>query len=475
MIQINTSLPYIGYLDSQIGGRAENQDSCGYADTDLGLLIVVCDGMGGGPGGRTASSMAVSTVIDYVSSASPGSPRNEVLRKAIAMAHETLLVKQAEVPSLRGMGTTVVALLINEYSALVAHAGDSRLYQYRRGSILFRTADHSMVAELVRNRSLTEEQARLSSQSNVITRALGHGEICEPDISELPYEAKDRFFLCTDGIWGMMPQKQLVKLTASTSSLAGVVESTVIQVNENGKNAGGHHDNLTMVIIETRKNSKLKQKMSTIIRNILLALTAVCILSILGNVVMYKLWSSKPEVTALQQQDIDRMVAEGVQEKVNELERQYADRIQNLQKKMSDLAEEKQQLEEQLKKVTGKAPESQPEETEDVSSSDYEELNGKLDYIIGQLKQLKNKSKSTAKNKQIDELAKYIDQIMPDLLEAGIMEDEIIGKDGIKTWLNNDIAKHNPKDTRKERGCEGHYNLIIKKVESLKVQLNKNN
>ena len=54
MILINTSLPYVGYLDSQIGGRAENQDSCGYADTDLGLLVVVCDGMGGGPGGKTA-------------------------------------------------------------------------------------------------------------------------------------------------------------------------------------------------------------------------------------------------------------------------------------------------------------------------------------------------------------------------------------------------------------------------------------
>jgi competence protein ComGC len=283
-------------------------------------------------------------------------------------------MKQVDNPTLKGMGTTVVALLINEYSALVAHAGDSRLYQYRRGSTIFRTSDHSMVAELVRAGTLSEEQARLSAQSNVINRALGHGDYCEVDIEELPYEAKDRFLLCTDGVWGIMPEKQLVRLTAQTASLSGVIESTVIQVNENGRNTGNHHDNLTLVILETRRNSKLKQKMSTRVRNLLLALVILCCISVLGNVFMYNMWKSNPDLQTAQPHEVEKLI----ETKLEEQKREYEDRMQKLQNQLEALTDEKQELEELLKNKGAKA------EAEEVSSKERESsvLIEKLDQII---------------------------------------------------------------------------------------------
>lgn len=461
MILINTSLPYVGYLDSQIGGRAENQDSCGYADTDLGLLVVVCDGMGGGPGGKTASTLAVQTIINCVSMASVNVSRKETLRRAIEKAHEVLLKKQVENPALKGMGTTVVALLINEYSALVAHAGDSRLYQYRRGGTIFRTADHSMVAELVRAGTLSEEQARLSAQSNVINRALGHGEYCEVDIEELPYEAKDRFLLCTDGVWGIMPEKQLVRLTAQTASLSGVIESTVIQVNENGRNTGNHHDNLTLVILETRRNSKLKQKMSTRVRNLLLALVILCCLSVLGNVFMYHMWKSNSDLQTDQPHAVEKLI----ESKLEEQKQEYEDRMQKLQNQLEKLSDEKQELEEMLKNTDTKAV------VEEVSSgkNDLSGLVEKLDEIIAKLENLKEKKAGTEKNKQIEALTKSINKLKPELLEAGVTEKEISGEKGIIDLLSAKVAKESP--TANKGKSKGHYDAIIDKVKSIKQKL----
>ena len=246
----------IGFVDSRKGGRVENQDTCGYADTSFGLLVVVCDGMGGGPGGKLASTLAVDTIIGIVRDATATAEPKEVLKNAIQTANQVLVKRIVDNPSLRGMGTTVAALLINDYAAILAHAGDSRIYKFRGSRKVYRTTDHSVVSELVRKGTLTEEQARLSAQSNVITRALGVSPEVEVDITELAYEKGDRFMLCTDGIWGNITEKELIKIAAGTKSPGGAVESLVIRVDEQGFAAGGVHDNLTVALIETTSNSK---------------------------------------------------------------------------------------------------------------------------------------------------------------------------------------------------------------------------
>ena len=130
-----------GAAESKQGGRKENQDNIGFADTPLGFLLVVCDGMGGGPGGKTASSLAGQYVMRYVMAADMSAPREAVMRNAIAGAEDILKKKVKENPQLAGMGSTLVAILVDKNSALVAHLGDSRCYKIRGNNMLFRTVD----------------------------------------------------------------------------------------------------------------------------------------------------------------------------------------------------------------------------------------------------------------------------------------------------------------------------------------------
>ena len=184
------------------------------------------------------------------------------------------------------MGSTATVLLLTERSAFVAHVGDSRVYQLRGGRKVFRTFDHSMVFDLVRQGVITEEQARLSAQSNIITRALGIQPDVQVDVAELPYEKGDRFVLCSDGIHGIMPEKELIhRLSNRKSVLGAVVDDIATYVDNLGHMSGGGHDNLTLAVVETKNNSKLKPKMSKQVRITLMCLAAVCIISIILNIV----------------------------------------------------------------------------------------------------------------------------------------------------------------------------------------------
>lgn len=259
MTTITTKYPFIGSIETKQGGRAENQDNAGFVDTPLGLLLVVCDGMGGGPGGRTASLMAVDTILNVLSDVSEHTHRKDALKYAIEKANDIIYSKAKETPELRGMGTTVATVLINEQSAVIAHAGDTRVYQLRKGSIVFRSSDHSVVANLVQQKQITEEEARNHPQANRITRALGIRPHIDIEFDEVAFLRGDRFVICTDGIWGMMPQGDLVK---SLSRLMGINELTASlaeEIDKIGYLNGGEHDNLTLTIVDTTFDSMLQK------------------------------------------------------------------------------------------------------------------------------------------------------------------------------------------------------------------------
>lgn len=295
MNQIQSKYQIVGALESLQGGRPENQDFMGFADTPLGFAMVLCDGMGGGPGGRTASNVVVDTVISTLSSYKKGDDIKTAMRQAIAVADNKIAEMTAHTPELQGMGTTIVILVINKRSAHVAHVGDSRLYQFRSGRKVFRTNDHSQVGELVRQGALTEEQARVAPNSNVITRAInGHG-IAQPDITELPYESGDRFALCTDGIWGALPEKELIEKLTKGKSASGTVMGTTIDVDKIGNTNGGMHDNLSLVVIDMTTDSKLRVKMGRRIKNLLFTIVAILVLSVLANAWTISAWQKAVE------------------------------------------------------------------------------------------------------------------------------------------------------------------------------------
>lgn len=249
---------------SCIGGRQENQDSCGITVTRRGLLVLVCDGMGGMAGGATASRIAVQTITDCIS----GEPEEDNLEddnrlalvKAIQAANAAILEQASQDPSLTGMGTTVAALLINAEKAVVAHVGDSRVYQLRDHKKVFRTFDHSMVFELVRKKVVTEEQARLSAQSNVILRALGIKAELDVEVTELPYEKDDVFFLCSDGIWGTLPEPELLKSITTKQHPKVITETLAMKIHSEGIRQGCHHDNLTAAMVKTTMASRMRPK-----------------------------------------------------------------------------------------------------------------------------------------------------------------------------------------------------------------------
>ena len=175
------------------------------------------------------------------------------------------------------MGSTLVAVLINQQSAVIANLGDSRCYRISHGRVAHRTDDHSLVGELVRNNALTEEQARTSPQSNVIMRGLGNTSNHTAEITEVPYQKGDRFFVCTDGVWGVMPHEQLVQRLTSQQTLSDLVDNLSAEIDQIGFSTGGHHDNHTLAAIEMNTDSILKDKMSKILKIALAVLTALCL------------------------------------------------------------------------------------------------------------------------------------------------------------------------------------------------------
>lgn len=244
------------YIQSNIGGRTENQDFYGSAQTKFGELRIVCDGMGGHNGGRYAAERAVQIIIDEVIKGNDTDPA-QALQKAILKANEAIWQESNTNVSLKGMGSTVAALLITSEKAICCHVGDSRIYQLRKGKILHRTSDHSHVFDLVRQGKMTEEQARLSDKSNVITRSLGTKLALNVEITNnLSYKTGDRFFLCTDGIWSMITESQLIEMISEEDDVESTVSNLIKIINAIGIASGGNHDNLTAALLEMEMNSK---------------------------------------------------------------------------------------------------------------------------------------------------------------------------------------------------------------------------
>ena len=277
----------VGYIDSRIGGRKENQDSAGIRETKLGYLIVVCDGMGGMQGGSVASQIAVQTILETVDSADIQANPSMTLIKAIRNANMAILEESRDNPNLQGMGTTVTALLLTPHSALTAYLGDSRIYQIRNGEKIFRTFDHSMVFEMVKEKVISEEQARLSDQSNIIMKALGITPDIAVEVVERPYRKGDRFVLCTDGFWGAMPEKEFIRHLSEKKSLDKILDSTANIVESIGRNSGKEYDNLTAAILEVNSNSILKEKMSRKAKIVITILVILLIISVALNVFLF--------------------------------------------------------------------------------------------------------------------------------------------------------------------------------------------
>ena len=205
----------------ELGQRSNQEDSIyPVAGEPCGGLFILCDGMGGHERGEVASATVCSGLEKSI-------PRKGVLteaqfKKALAAACAALDRKD-DPTATKKMGTTLTLLKLHDGGALAAHVGDSRIYQIRPSEkrILYVTRDHSLVNDLVAIGELTPEEARISPQKNVITRALQPGSHGRPDIAALTdIRPGDWFYLCSDGMLEQMEDAEIVHLFSAPDSIA---------------------------------------------------------------------------------------------------------------------------------------------------------------------------------------------------------------------------------------------------------------
>lgn len=245
--------------------RLNNEDNYGY-DADCGIYVV-CDGMGGQAAGEVASKIGVDTILGYFREGEktgqypvPGQPfegvsaRANVLGQSIRRANQAIHDSARGDPERAGMGSTVVAALVEDGFFSIGHAGDSRIYLLRQGAIQQLTRDHSLVMEQVRRGLLTPEQARASDMQNIIIRALGADETVEPDLDDQAAQEGDILLLCSDGLTRHVPDESICDLVTGVAALPLAVGSLI----EAARGAGGS-DNITCMLLKFVKQPWYRQ------------------------------------------------------------------------------------------------------------------------------------------------------------------------------------------------------------------------
>ena len=179
-----------------------------------GSLAIVCDGMGGHQAGDVAANLAVDLLS---ASLLKQTPSVRALLASVAKANEQIYHRAALDKRLSGMGTTLTALWAADDQVILAQVGDSRAYLLRGGTLRQCTHDHSMVAELVRMGSITEEEARVHPHRNLVTRSLGTEPRVDIDIFEIGRRKGDRWLLCSDGLSGHVSDQEMADLLSAAS------------------------------------------------------------------------------------------------------------------------------------------------------------------------------------------------------------------------------------------------------------------
>jgi protein phosphatase len=238
--------------------RSSNEDSyC--TRSDLGLYVVA-DGMGGHVAGEVASRVAVEAIEIFIQETA-GADKNRTwpfpfepalsleanrLKAAFRLANRRIASTIADSHDLRGMATTASALLTGPDGACVAHVGDSRVYVLRAGGLQQITNDHSWVEEQVRAGTMTATAARQHPWRNVVTRALSGGEDPEVDVTQVQPVQNERYLLCSDGLFSVVPDDQIAALLGTP----GVSLDDVCQKLIDAANAAGGPDNITALVLE---------------------------------------------------------------------------------------------------------------------------------------------------------------------------------------------------------------------------------
>lgn len=246
------------YQNSRQGPRAYNQDRLAYSYSKDALLLVMADGMGGHRHGEVAAQLAVKTLVEaFQRLAVPTltSPA-KFLIDYIQQVHDMIENVRETDELLESPRTTIVVAIIQRGTLYCAHVGDSRLYHYRDGHLLFRTEDHSVVQSLYKKGLITKEEMATHPYKNKIYNCLGGDEVPKIDLADKhELQEGDTVLLCTDGVWGAVNDGKIKEILHS----GAVDESTMYLLDTAEVNAGDKGDNMSALALQwgDRQSSQL--------------------------------------------------------------------------------------------------------------------------------------------------------------------------------------------------------------------------
>jgi len=244
--------------------RADNQDTFVIADlwsgdvsnpcrrmeiplSERGILLLVCDGMGGAAAGDLAARIAAEAIRQQLVGAGPAVTEhpNESLKSAVFGANGAVLAQAKAQPEARGMGTTCTAAIVLPDRLFVAQVGDSRAYLLRDGRLQRLTRDQTMADQLLESGALRPDQLDSFPYRHVLTQAVGTQAAIEPITSEARLRRGDRILLCSDGLHGPVPDQKIARILGADADINSVTHALI-----QAALAAGGPDNVTVVVAD---------------------------------------------------------------------------------------------------------------------------------------------------------------------------------------------------------------------------------
>ncbi|NLD46983.1 MAG: Stp1/IreP family PP2C-type Ser/Thr phosphatase [Clostridiaceae bacterium] len=231
--------------------REKNEDSYKVISGVPGVpdTFIVADGMGGHNKGEVASKTAVEFSEEFLmKNTGMFAQEQSILSGIISLIDETnrvVYMKSKETEENAGMGTTFIISVLLNGKFFIGHVGDSRVYLIRDGNIEQLTVDHSYIEELVRNGTLSREEAENHPNRNIITRALGCADDILADTLSIETKQGDTFVLCTDGLSNMLTDERILDIISASDDPGLSCSELVLQANENGG-----EDNITVIVVK---------------------------------------------------------------------------------------------------------------------------------------------------------------------------------------------------------------------------------
>ena len=231
------------YAKSDKGNVRETNEDYFYISNSLDQiqLFLLADGMGGYNGGEIASQNYIENNFKDIEK-----DRDSIIQllgSSMEYANMVVYEKAKENPELQGMGTTLEICLIYNNKAYIGHVGDSRIYRVRKQFIRKLTQDHSYVQKLVKEGTITKEQAEHHPQKNMLMKALGCNAFVEPDVMVKGFLKDDILIMCSDGLSNMVDQQTIYEMASKN------IEQATKDLVQLAKDRGGY-DNITVVIIK---------------------------------------------------------------------------------------------------------------------------------------------------------------------------------------------------------------------------------